>query len=755
MDLKIRDQDALDYHELPRPGKVEVRPTKSCLTQRDLSLAYTPGVAVPCRAIARDPAAAYRYTNRGNLVAVISNGTAVLGLGNIGALAGKPVMEGKGVLFNRFAGIDVFDIEVATEDPEAFIQAVRVLAPTFGGINLEDIKAPECFEIEERLSELVDIPVFHDDQHGTAIIATAGLINALDLQDKQVEDVRVVIIGAGAAGVACGRMFAALGVDAEKILWVDSRGVIHLGREQGMNAHKQKLARKTDARTLEQALEGADVLVGVSGANLVDPRMLEAMAPRPIIFALANPDPEIGYQEAAAARPDAIIATGRSDFPNQVNNVLGFPFIFRGALDVRAGRINEAMKLAAARALADLARTDPPEVVLSAYGVDELSFGPEYILPKPLDPRVLLSVAPAVAEAAVESGVAGDTRWPGREAYALHLESLLGPSRRVMRLVLEKARRAPARIVFPEGEHLSVLRAAQRMVDEQICTPVLVGQPARIEAIAGEHGLDLAGCETLDPRSHEGLPELERRLYELRQRRGVSLSDAHRLLQDPLRIGLLLVEEEQASGLVGGLGRPYPSSVRPALEIIGPRDGVDHVTSVLAVILPDHLFLFADTAVNIDPDAATLAEMAILGAEAAEELFDLEPRVALLSFSNFGSVKDPRASKVARAVEMVAEARPDLVVDGEMQADVAVAPDAAELFPHSRIQGDANVLIFPDLGSGAIAYRLLSRLAGAETVGPILCGLSRPVNILTHHASVDEIVRAAAITVLQARRARC
>jgi malate dehydrogenase (oxaloacetate-decarboxylating)(NADP+) len=749
--IKIRDEDALEYHEKPRPGKLEVIPTKKCLTQRDLSLAYTPGVAVPCRHIEKSPTDAYRYTNKGNLVAVISNGTAVLGLGDIGPLAGKPVMEGKGVLFNRFAGIDVFDIEVSSKEVDEFCHAVSLIAPTFGGINLEDIKAPECFDIETRLSEELDIPVFHDDQHGTAIIATAGLINALELQNKKAEDITCVILGAGAAGIAIHTMFEALGVKAENILLVDRRGVIYKGRQDGMNPYKEKIAVDTDARTLADAMNGADVFVGVSGPNLVTEDMVKTMADKPILFALSNPDPEIEYDVVRDLRPDAIMATGRSDFPNQVNNVLGFPFIFRGALDVRSSAINTEMKVAASEALAKLARTDVPEEVLQAYGVTEMSYGPDYILPKPLDPRVLLWVAPAVAEAAIESGVGDREVWPGREAYAHRLESMLGPSRRVMRMITEKARRVRGKIVLPDGRELTVMRAAQHMVDVGIAEPILLGNEEQIQREAAEHSIDLNGVEIINPATYPDLDNLADRLYQLRKRRGVAPRDARRMIHRNSVFGLMMVDMGLADGLVGGIGRPYPESIRPVLELIGPREGVKRVTAVEAIILPDQLYVLTDTSLNIEPDAETLAEMAILGAEAAKQLFDLDPKVAMLSFSDFGSVNHPLARKVAKAVEMLHEQVPDLVVDGEMQADVAVSERVAGVFPHSQIQGDANVLVCPDLQSGNITYRLLARIAKAETVGPITCGLRKPVNMISHSASVAEIVRASTITVLQSK----
>ncbi len=752
MVLKIRDEDALVYHELPRPGKVSVIPTKPCLTQRDLSLAYTPGVAVPCKVIEKDPDAAYKYTDKGNLVAVISNGTAVLGLGDIGALAGKPVMEGKGVLFNRFAGIDVFDIEVETHDVEELIRAVELIAPTFGGINLEDIKAPECFEVEERLIESLDIPVFHDDQHGTAIISTAGLLNSLEVQSKDPKKVKVVILGAGAAGIACRNMFVAAGLTAENIMFVDREGVVYAGREKGMNPYKEKVARKTAARTLADAMEGADVFVGLSGPNLVSEKMVESMANRPVIFAMANPVPEIGYEAVKRVRPDAIMATGRSDYPNQVNNVLGFPFIFRGALDVRARKINLEMKLAASKALADLTKApDVPDDVLSAYGVEEMRFGPEYVIPKPLDPRVLLWEAPAVAQAAVDTGVAGRADWEGKEAYARRLESLLGPARRVVSVMMEKARRTPARIVFVEGDDLRVMRAAQQIADVRIGTPVLVGAEEKIRRLADEHSIDLAGAEIIDHERYADLDNMADRLYQLRQRRGVTPRSARQALRFRGPFSMLLVEMGLADGVVGGIGKSYPQTIRPALEIIGMRPGNTRASCAMLCILPEKIYLLADTAINIEPDAKCLAEIALLGAEVAESLFELPPRVALLSFSNFGSVKHPFAQRVADALKIVQQARPDLIVDGELQADTALSPEVSAVFPHSRVQGDANVLIFPDMQSGNIAYKLLVHVAHAALVGPVLCGLARPVNVLNHVASVDEIVRAAAITALQAK----
>ncbi len=751
MALKIRAQDVLAYHQSPRPGKTSVVPTKPCLTQRDLSFAYTPGVAIPCLEIEEDPSKARLYTNRANLVGVISNGTAVLGLGDIGPLAGKPVMEGKGVLFNRFAGIDVFDIEVDTKDVDEFIAAVRLLAPTFGGINLEDIKAPECFEIEERLERELDIPVFHDDQHGTAIIATAGLINALHLQKKKAEDIKVVILGAGAAGIAISNMMMGIGVKRSNCLMIDRHGVIYTGRKEGMNPYKERVAVETDARTLADAMRGADVFAGVSGPNLVTDEMILSMAPNPAIFAMANPDPEISYDRARELRPDAIVATGRSDYPNQINNVLGFPFIFRAALDVGARAINIPMKVAAAEALAALARTDIPDDVLAAYDLQELRFSRDYIIPKPLDSRVLLWVAPAVAKAAVESGVADPDKWPGTEEYRRQLGRFLGPAWRVMGALSERARRSPARIAFCEGDNTYVIRAAQRLLDENICKPILVGDVERIRTVADQLELPLDGVELVHPETSEYREHLRDQYLDLRQRRGVPPRTAERHINDPTIFGMMMVQEGLACGLVGGVDRFYRQVVSPALQIIGPRPGVRRVSSTVVAVQHDHLYLLADPTINIDPTADDIAEMAILTAETAREIFHLEPRVALLSFSNFGSVKHPEARKMAAAMEMIRTLDPELVVDGEMHLDTAVSPETASVFPFSRIQGDANVLVFPNLASANIAYKLMAQFAKAEILGPIINGLAKPANVLNHVASVEEIVRLASVTVLQAR----
>ena len=743
----VTDAEVFDYHEQPRPGKLRVMPSKPCVTQRDLSLAYTPGVARPCLAIEADPEAAYRFTGKGNLVAVVSNGTAVLGLGNIGPLAAKPVMEGKGVLFQRFAGIDVFDLELDAPDPDRIIDVVAALAPTFGGINLEDIKAPECFYVEEQLRARLDIPVFHDDQHGTAIISSAALLNALDLVGKRIEDVKVVFSGAGAAGIACARMYLDLGVRPEHLLMVDTAGVIFRGRTAHMNPYKERFAVETDRRTLADAVRDADVFAGVSTRDVLTPEMLMSMAPRPIVLAMANPDPEIAYDVAMATRDDVIMATGRSDYPNQVNNVLGFPFIFRGALDVRASTINETMKMAAARALAELAREEVPEQVLRAYGLRELQFGPEYLIPKPFDPRVLLRVAPAVAAAAMETGVA---RRPleSVEGYVEALERHFGRSREVMHLMVHKARSRPTRLVFSDGEELQVLYAMRAVVDQQIARPVLLGRPDVVETLAKEHGISLAGVEVVDVATAPMRDELRDRLLARRHRKGVTPSSAAMQVLDPTVFGLMMVAEGHADGLIGGYNSHYPETIRPAIQLVGLADGVSRVAALQLLVLDDRLVFCADTMVNVDPTAAQLAEIAVLAADTAR-LFDIEPRVAMLSFSSFGSVRHPQATKVADAVALVHTRRPDLVVDGEMHVDPALVEDiAVENYPHSPIRGDANVLIFPDLASGNIGYKLVHRLGRAEAIGPIIMGLRHPVAVLQPGCTVTDIVNLAAITAV-------
>jgi len=751
--MAVTREDALNYHAGPRPGKIEVSPTKACLTQRDLSLAYTPGVGEPCLAIQKEPLDAFKYTARGNLVAVVSNGTAVLGLGNIGALAGKPVMEGKGVLFKRFADIDVFDLEVGSEDPDDVIRLCQLLEPTFGGINLEDIKAPECFTIERTLRETMKIPVFHDDQHGTAIITGAALVNAILLTGRRLGQARVVFNGAGASGISCAEHYVRLGVKRENITMCDTKGVIYAGRTEGMNPWKECFAVPTTKRTLTEALEGADVFVGLSAAGAVTPSMVKSMARRPIIFALANPDPEISFDDARAARPDAIVATGRSDFPNQVNNVLGFPFIFRGALDVRATAINEEMKLAATGALATLAREDVPDSVRRAYGLEELRFGQDYIIPKPFDPRVLVRVASAVAAAAMETGVA--LHPVDLDAYREELERRLGMARQVTRTLLHKAQSSPRRVVFPEGDHPTILRACRIAVEEGIARPILLGDPFLINSRAERLGILLHGMDLVDPADSPHREGYVDELYQLRHRRGVTLTGARELMLNRNYFGAMMVRMGHADAVVSGLTQHYPDTIRPALHVIDKRPGIHRVSGLYVLITRrGETYFLADTTVNIDPSAEDLAEIALCAAAEARR-FNVEPRVALLSFSNFGSTKDPRCEKVRRAVELIREADPSLMVDGEMQADTAVVPQIIETtYPFSRLRGGANVLVFPDLQSGNIAYKLLMRVGGAEAIGPVLMGLSRPVHVLQQGAEVEEVVNMTAIAVVDAQEPR-
>jgi malate dehydrogenase (oxaloacetate-decarboxylating)(NADP+) len=748
--MKIRPEDALEYHSSAPAGKVSVVPTKPCRTQRDLSLAYTPGVAVPCLEIERDPSLAYRYTAKGNLVGVVSNGTAVLGLGNIGALAGKPVMEGKGVLFKRFADIDVFDIELDTANPDEIIRTCQILEPTFGGINLEDIKAPECFYIEEELRKTMKIPVFHDDQHGTAIISGAGLLNALEIAGKKIEDVKVVFNGAGAAAISCAAHYVRLGARRENILMCDTKGVIYDGRTEHMNPYKARYSASTEARTLAEALVGADVFFGLSSADCVTAEMVKAMAPKPIIFALANPDPEIPYDVAKTARPDAIVATGRSDYPNQVNNVLGFPFIFRGALDVRATTINDEMKLAATRALASLAKEDVPDSVLRAYGVERLEFGPEYIIPKPFDPRVLIWEAAAVAQAAMDSGVA---QQPVDIAnYREELEKRLGKAHEIMRAMINKAQRVPKRIVFTEGEEGKILRACQILVDEKIAIPILLGNQERILAKAADLRLHLEDVQIVDPAAFPRLAEYTEEFYSFRQRKGVTRTEAAELILNHTTFGSMMLRLGDADALIGGLTTHYPDTIRPALQVIDVRPELKIVAGVYVLITPKGgVYFLADATVNIEPDAEELAEIAIMAAEKARR-FNQEPRVAMLSFSNFGSTRHPLADKVRRAVELVRKRAPGLMIDGEMQADTAVVPQIlAETYPFSALKGGANVLIFPNLEAGNIAYKLLHRIGNCELIGPLLTGLSKPVHVLQRGSEVNEIVYVAAVAVVDAQ----
>jgi len=745
--MNITKETALNYHQEGRPGKIEVTLTKPASSQLDLSLAYTPGVAIPVLEIADHPDTAYQYTAKGNLVAVVSNGTAILGLGNRGPLASKPVMEGKGVLFKRFADIDVFDIEVDATDPEEIINVVRAIAPTFGGINLEDIKAPECFVIEKRLKEMLDIPVFHDDQHGTAIISTAGLLNALEIVGKQIGDVQIVINGAGASAIACAEMFILAGARRENITLVDSRGVIYEGRTEGLNEYKARFAKKTGDRTLNEAMTGADVFVGLSVAHVVSQDMVRSMGEQPIIFAMANPDPEIKYELAKEARPDAIVATGRSDYPNQVNNVLGFPFIFRGALDVQARQINDEMKLAAAQALARLAHEDVPDSVLKAYDLQTLKFGPEYIIPKPFDPRALLWVAHAVAQAAVDTGVA--RKEINLDTYREQLEARLGKGWALMRRIINKARSTPKSVVFGEGEESKIIRAAAIMQEEGIGQPILLGRPEVVRQKISELGLECAPT-VIEPRSSQNFEQYSQELYKLRRRKGITLSEAESYMRRRSSFGPMMVQMGDADAYVSGLTHNYPEIIRPALQIVGTAADVHRVAGMYIMIVRDRVYFFVDTTVNIDPSPEDLAEIAMMAATEVRR-FDMEPRVAMLSFSNFGSTRHPFTQKVKQAVEIAHERWPDLELDGEMMADTAVVPAIVdELYPFSQVR-DANVLVFPNLESANIAYKLMERLGGVETIGPILLGMNKSVHVLQRGEEVRSIVNIAAMAVIDAQ----
>ncbi len=748
--MAITKQDALDYHNGPRPGKVEVVSTKPCLTQRDLSLAYTPGVAEPCLEIEKNPQDAYRYTAKGNLVAVVTNGTAVLGLGDIGALAGKPVMEGKGVLFKRFADIDVFDIELNTKNPDEIIKACQLLEPTFGGINLEDIKAPECFYIEETLKKTMNIPVFHDDQHGTAIISGAALVNAVELAGKRIENIKVVVNGAGASGIACAEHYVCLGVKRENITMVDTKGVIYKGRKEGMNSYKERFAKDTPMRTLADAAKGADVLLGLSKKGAFTPEMIASLAPRPVVFAMANPDPEITYEEARAVRDDIIMATGRSDYPNQVNNVLGFPFIFRGALDVHATTINEEMKLAATYALAELAKQDVPDSVCRAYSVETLKFGTDYIIPKPFDPRVLVWEAVAVARAAMETGVAQNP--VDIDQYREQLEKRLGKAHELMRLMIHKAQGDPKRVVFPEGNHPKILRACHFLMEEKIAIPVLLGRTNEIQRTAAELGIPLTGITIVEPETAPQRQQYVQEFYRLRQRRGVTLAGAEELMNDRNIFGSMMVRMGDADAIVSGVTQNYPETIRPALQVIGVREGIHRVSGIYLIMTRkgDPYFL-ADATVNIEPSADDLAEIALCAAQEARR-FDVEPRVAMLSFSSFGSTRHPLCDKMRRATELARYADPSLIIDGELQSDVAVSPARMQsAFPFSPLKEGANVLVFPDLQSSNIACKLLGSIGGAEVVGPILVGMAKPVHLLQPGVEVEAIVNMATIAVVDAQ----
>lgn len=755
MDEKYREE-ALKYHQMGRPGKLEVCTTKPCVTQRDLSLAYTPGVAEPCREIEKNPEDIFKYTNRGNLVAVISNGTAVLGLGNIGAGAGKPVMEGKGVLFKRFADIDVFDLELNSLDSDDIIKTVKMLEPTFGGINLEDIKAPECFYIEEQLKEQMDIPVFHDDQHGTAIISGAGLLNAVEIAKKKMKDIKIVMNGAGAASIACAKFYVSLGARTENIIMFDTKGVIYKDRKEGMNPYKAEFAINQSDLTIEQALKGADVFVGLSVANMLTKEMVRGMADTPIIFAMANPDPEITYEDARAAREDAIVATGRSDYPNQVNNVLGFPFIFRGALDVRARKINEEMKVAAARALANLTKEPVPYSVMKVYRVDELHFGPDYIIPKPFDPRVLIWEASAVAQAAIDTGVA--RKKIDIIKYREELEAHLGGARQVMRVMINKAKKEPKKIVYPEGEHDSILKACEIILDEGMANPVLLGSSEIIEEKLDKLHLDniRKGVEIIDPNKSERIDEYAQTLYELRKRKGLIPIEANKLIRKPNYFGSMMVHLGHADGLVSGITKHYPETIRPALQIIGVRPEVHKVAGLYMMVIKGSVYFFADATVNIDPTAEDIAEIAILSANEAKR-FNIKPKVALLSFSNFGSARHSSSEKIQKALRIIREKDPALMVDGEMQGDTAVVPEIMDNFyPFSMLagKGGANVLIFPSLEAGNTSVKLVQRLSNGETIGPILLGMRKPVHVLQIAAFNEiDVVYMTAIAVVDAQEA--
>jgi malate dehydrogenase (oxaloacetate-decarboxylating)(NADP+) len=746
----IEKKEALDYHSLGRKGKIEVNSTKPCLTQRDLSLAYTPGVAIPCLEIEKSPEEAYNYTAKGNLVAVISNGTAVLGLGNIGALAGKPVMEGKGVLFKRFADIDVFDIEIDSEDPDEIIKVCKLLEPTFGGINLEDIKAPECFKIEETLVKELDIPVFHDDQHGTAIISGAGLLNALEIQKKEIDKIKVVMNGAGASGIAIANFYTALGVKKENIFMCDSKGVIYKGRGRGMNPYKDRYAQDTKLRTLAEAMEGADVFVGVSIADVVSKDMVASMNSKPIVFAMANPNSEISYNDAISVRKDLIMATGRSDYPNQINNVLGFPFIFRGALDVRSTVINEEMKVAAAHALANLAKEDVPDSVIKAYGNQKIKFGPEYIIPKPFDSRVLIREASAVAQAAMDTGVS-KFKIDIKE-YQHQLEARLGKHQEVMRFFMEKAKTQPKRIVFPEGSEAKVLRACQIIVDEGIAKPVLLGNKEEITSKVKELELNISNhLEIIEPEKFAGFNDYVTEFTDLRHRKGVTKVEAKKIMKNTTYFGSMMVRMGDADGLVSGLNSHYPETIRPALQVVSMKEGLTKVCGLYMMIFKDDVMFFADTTVNIQPTAEDLAEIAIGAAETVKR-FGFEPKVAMLSFSNFGSAKHDLSDKVKKAVMIVQKKKPDLIIDGEMQANTATDPEILNAtYPFSKLKEKANVLIFPDLQSGNIAYKLMENLGGAKAVGPILMGMNKSVHVLQRGDSVDDIVNLTSIAVVDAQ----
>ncbi|MBK6523659.1 MAG: NADP-dependent malic enzyme [Sphingobacteriaceae bacterium] len=750
---KFRREDALEYHIQGRPGKIEVVPTKPYSTQRDLTMAYSPGVAEPCLEIEKNPEDAYKYTAKGNLVAVISNGTAVLGLGDIGALASKPVMEGKGMLFKIYADIDVFDIEIDTKDIDQFVMTVKNIAPTFGGINLEDIKAPECFEIERRLKEELDIPLMHDDQHGTAIISAAGLINAVEISGKKLSNIKLVINGAGASANSCAKMYIAVGVKKENILMLDSKGVIHKGRKD-LDQYKSFFASdNTKLNTLEEAIKGADVFVGLSKGNILNKELVKTMAKNCVVFALANPTPEISYEDAITAREDIIVATGRSDNPNQVNNVLGFPFIFRGAMDVRATCINEEMKLAATLAIAGLAKEAVPDYVNLAYGSKNLSFGPDYIIPKPIDNRLISAVSSAVAKAAIDSGVAKKTisNW---DAYRAELENRLGKDNKLMRSLANKAKSNPKRVVFTEADTYKILKAAQVVRDEGIATPILLGKKEKIHAISEENHIDLSDMLIIDPyiEEEDRRNEFGDSLWHKRQRRGLTQYDARKLMRDRNYFGAMMVESGMADAMISGLTRKYGQPIKPALEIIGVQPNVCRVAGLYVMITKKGPYFFADTTMNADPTAEELVDIAVLTANTVKQ-FNITPRIAMLSYSNFGSAEGEVPKKVSKAVSILHKNYPGLIVDGDIQANFATNNALLqEQFPFSTLADkNANVFIFPNLAAGNIAYKLMQELGGAEAIGPVLMGLRKPVHVLQLGSSVREIVNMVTISVVDAQ----
>lgn len=753
MSIKIRKEDALNYHSQGSPGKLQVMPSKPVSSQLDLALAYSPGVAEPCIEIAADAENVYKYTSKGNLVAVISNGTAVLGLGDIGPEASKPVMEGKAVLFKKFAGIDVFDLEINEKDPKKFIEIVKALEPTFGGVNLEDIKAPECFEIEQRLKQELHIPIMHDDQHGTAIISGAALLNALELVDKKIEDLRIVVSGAGAAAISCLRFYINLGAKKENIIICDIEGVVRFDRPNLHDIHRE-FATHLPVHTISEALPGADVFLGLSAGNIISAEMIKTMAPNPIVFALANPDPEIAYQTAIEAREDVIMATGRSDHPNQVNNVLGFPYIFRGALDVRATVINEEMKMAAAKAIAKLAKEPVPEIVTKAYGDSNLTFGKLYLIPKPLDPRLITCIAPAVAKAAIDSGVAKKqiTDW---EAYEVELQKRIGIDERLMSVVIGRAKKEPKRVVFGEADNLKILKAVQLIRDEKIAIPILLGNREKILSLIEENSLDLQGVYMIDPVEEVELcNQFAKTLATKRQRKGMSIFDANRLVRERNYFGALMVETGHADAFISGLTRDYPKTILPSLQAIGVKKGVNRVAGMYIMNTPRGPYFFADATVNLNPTAEELVDIIGLTAEAVK-FFNMVPKIALLSYSNFGSAQGDIPAKMAKATALAKEKYPELIIEGEMQANVALNQEIQrEIYPFSILSkkgNEVNTLIFPDLASSNIAYKLLAELGKSEAIGPILLGMNKPVHVLQLGSSIREIINMVAIAVVDAQ----